>query len=258
VKRMKRLWPSVCAVTLALGGWVWVSAQAQTQITLLATTDLQEAFNKLIPGFEAKSGYKVNAMYVATVQVPMNVAQGQGADVDVMVAPSPEALSSGNLNSKSATTLASFVLAIMVAKGAPHPNVATPAAVKMALLSAKSIVVVDPAARDGSGVAAQAALHKLGLADQISSKIKFMPVRMAIQALADGKADFSVGPWYVSDRNNEMVDRLALPKGAYVPTNIVAYASAKASNAKAATALLAYLKGPEAEAEYKSIGMMPR
>jgi molybdate transport system substrate-binding protein len=254
VKDVKHLLMSICVVTLAL--CTWGSAQAQTEVTLLAPMPMGAPFKTLIAGFEAKTGDKVTAMYVPTLQMKTKVAAGQGADVNIMVPPYDEALSSGNLNAKSGKTLASFVVAIVVAKGAPHPDVSTPAAVKMTLLSAKSFVSIDPAT-GSAGVAAQAALAKLGIADQVKDKVKLVAVGAALKAVTAGDGTFSLGP-YVSDvRMNEMVDGLGLPKGAYTPTNIVGYVSSKASNAKAAKALLDYLTSHEAEAEYKSIGMLP-
>ena len=251
---MKHLLMSICVVTLGLG--FWASAQAQTQVTLLAPMPMQESFNKLIPGFEAKTGFKVMTSYVPTLQVKTKVAAGQGMDVNILVPPYDEALASGNVDPKSATTLASFVLAIVVSKGGTHPDVSTPDAVKAAILSAKNVVSLDPAT-GSAGVAAQAALAKLGIADQTKDKIKLLPVGGALKAVAGGDADLSVGP-YVSDvRTNAMVDGLALPAGAYVPTNIVGYVSSKASDAKASKALLDYLTSPDAEAQYKSIGMQP-
>ncbi len=254
MKRMKHLLLPIFAVVLGLCSWA--GAQAQTQVTLLAPMPLGAPFRALLPGFEAKTGYKVTAMYVPTLQMKDKVAQGQGADVDIMVPPYDEALSSGNLNKKSATTLASFVVAIVLKKGATKPDVSTPAAVKKTLLSANSFVSIDPAT-GSAGVAAQAVLSKLGIADQVKDKIKLMPVGGALKAVTAGDGTFSLGP-YVSDvRANEMVDGLALPAGAYTPTKIVGYVSSKASDAKAAKALLEYLKSADAEAQYKSIGMMP-
>jgi molybdate transport system substrate-binding protein len=254
VRHMRHLVTAICVVTLAL--CALASAQAQTEVTLLAPMPLGAPFKALLPGFEAKTGYKVTAMYIPTLQMKDKVAQGQGADVNIMVPPYDEAMSSGNLDAKSATTLASFVVAIVVGKGAAHPDVSTPDAVKKALLGAKSFVSIDPAT-GSAGVAAQAALGKLGIADQVKDKIKLMPVGGALKAVTAGDGTFSLGP-YVSDvRTNDMVEGLALPTGAYTPTNIVGYVSSKASDAKAAKALLDYLMSPDAEAQYKSLGMMP-
>lgn len=254
MKKMKHLLMSVCAVTLALGAWT--SAQAQSQITLLAPMPMQQSFDKLLSGFEAKTGNKVKATYIPTLQVPTRITGGMGADVNVMAPVSTDALSSGNLDKKSGKTLASFVVAIVVKKGAPAPNVSSPKAVKATLLGAKTLVSPDPAT-GSAGVAAQAVLAKLGIAAQVKDKIKLMAVGMVLRAVIGGNAEMSLGP-YVSDvRANQMVDGYALPKGAYTPTNIVAYASSKASDAKAAKALIDYLRSADAEAQYKSIGMMP-
>src|SRR5579862_6038581 len=111
---MKHLLMSLCAVSLAL--CTWTSAHAQTTITLLAPMPMQMSFDKLIPGFEMKTGNKVMEMYIPTLQVPMKIAQGQQADVNILAPPNSDALSSGNLDKKSTTTLASFVVAIVVKK----------------------------------------------------------------------------------------------------------------------------------------------
>jgi molybdate transport system substrate-binding protein len=254
VKQVKHLLISLCVITLAL--CTGASAQAQTTITLLAPMPMQQSFNKLIPGFEMKTGNKVMATYIPTLQVPMKVAQGMGADVNILAPPSVEALSSGNLNKKSATKLASFVVAIVVKKGAAAPDVSSPKAVKNTLLNAKTLVSVDPAT-GSAGVAAQGVLTKLGIGPQLKDKIKLLPVGMLLRAVIGGDAQMSLGP-YVSDvQANMMVDGYGLPKGAYTPTNIVGYVSSKTSDAKAAKALLDYLKGPDAEGQYKAIGMMP-
>jgi molybdate transport system substrate-binding protein len=254
VKHVKHAVMSICVVTLGL--CAWGNAQAQTEVTLLAPMPMGAPFKALIAGFEAKTGDKVTATYIPTLQMKTKVAAGQGADVNIMVPPYDEALSSGNLDAKSATTLASFVVAIVVAKGATPPDVSTPAAVKTTLLSAKSFVSIDPAT-GSAGVAAQAVLEKLGIADQVKDKVKLVAVGAALKAVTAGDGTFSLGP-YVSDvRANEMVDGFGLPMGAYTPTNIVGYVSSKASDAKAAKALLDYLTSAEAEAEYKSIGMLP-
>jgi molybdate transport system substrate-binding protein len=254
VKKTKYLLTPLCAITLALCGWT--GAHAQTTITLLAPMPMQMSFDKLIPGFEMKTSNKVMDTFIPTLQVPMRVAQGMQADVTIMAPPTNEALASGNLDKKSATTLASFVVAIVVKKGAMAPDVSSPKAVKQTLLNAKSIVAPDPAT-GSAGVAAQAVLTKLGIAGQLKDKIKLMPVAMVLRAVISGQADMSLGP-YVSDvRTNQMVDGYGLPKGAYVPTNIVGYVSSKTSDAKVAKALLEYLKGPDAEGQYLGIGMKP-
>jgi len=124
VGKVKHLLISVGVLALAF--CARTSAQAQTQITLLAPMPMQMSFDKLMPGFESKSGNKVKDTFIPTLQVPMRIAQGMAADVDIMAPPSNDAISSGNLDKRSATTLASFVVAIVVKKGAPAPTFPRP------------------------------------------------------------------------------------------------------------------------------------
>lgn len=71
----------------------------------------------------------------------------------------------------SATPVAGFLTAVAVPKGAPKPDISSPAAVKKAFLAAKSIGYEDPEfSIDGEGPAAT--IDKLGIADQIVGKIK--------------------------------------------------------------------------------------
>ena len=61
MKHTKHLLSSLFVAALVLGGWV--SAQAQTEITLRAPLPMKESFDKLIPQFEMKTGDKVTATY---------------------------------------------------------------------------------------------------------------------------------------------------------------------------------------------------
>src|SRR5665213_2936754 len=137
-----RMWLLLLAA-LALG--VCSSAYAQSEITLLAPGPIKEPLDKLLAAFEAKSGIKVKVTYGGGVPTRKQVASGQGLDVDLLFAPFPEVLKTGNIVPKSATVVARVRLALGVQKGAPKPDISTPAAVKKTLLGAKSIASVDPA-----------------------------------------------------------------------------------------------------------------
>src|SRR5579862_1636967 len=156
---------------LLLGGAL--AAFAQTEIKVDSPLPMKESFEKILPGFEAKSGYKVNVRYGTGVGTKQEAAKGDPYDVFIVLPPFQEAMDSGNVVKDTATTLGSFVLALTVKKGAPKPDISSGAAVKKALMSAKSIVTVDP--NQGSvGVATGEALKKMGLTDQLKGKIKYV------------------------------------------------------------------------------------
>jgi molybdate transport system substrate-binding protein len=240
------------------------TAHAQTEITLLAPGPLgRETMDKLIAAFENKTGDKVKVTYgqgsrdtppYGTRQL---VARGQALDVSIIFAPYPQAVASGNVDPKSATLLARLLLGISVKKGAPKPDISTPSAVKKTLLAARSIVIVDPAQGTLGGEAMEA-LKKLGLVDQVKPKIKTVEGSQEAEAMvAKGEAELFIGP-QASDKLREGVDLVgALPHGAATPVDAVGYVSTKAKDPKAAKALLAYLRSPQAEAAYQAAGMEP-
>ena len=238
-------------------------ARAQTEITLLAPVPLgRETIDKLVANFEAKTGDKVKVTYgqgsrdtppYGTRQL---VARGQEQDVSIIFAPYPQAVNSGNVDPKSATPIARLLLAVTVKKGAPKPDISTPAAAKKTLLAAKSIVIVDPA-QGTLGGEAMDALKKLGIVEEIKPKMKVVegsPV--AEEMVAKGDVELFLGP-QVSDRLREGVELVgAVPRSVATPIDAVGYVSGHEKDPKAAKALLAYLASPEAETAYKAAGML--
>jgi molybdate transport system substrate-binding protein len=236
------------------------TAFGQTEIKVDSPLPMKESFEKILPGFEAKTGYKVNVRYGTGVGTKQEAAKGDPYDVFIILPPFQEAMSSGNVMTNTVTTLGSFVLALTVKKGTPRPDISNAAAVKKALVSAKSIVTVDPT-QGSVGVATGATLQKLGINDQVKGKIKYVPNGGGVgRSVTEGESEIGMGP-YVSDlmgnRNADLVIVGGLPKDASTPTDIVAVAATKAKDPGAAKALLQYLVSPEAEAVYKAQGIVP-
>src|SRR5439155_1584138 len=82
---------------------------------------------QLIPGFEHKTGIKVNATFGSGLGTKQQVARGEAFDIPVIQPPYPEVLASGYVVVKSARTLASVSVGVAVRKGAPKPDISTPA-----------------------------------------------------------------------------------------------------------------------------------
>ena len=95
--------------------------------------------------------------------------KGQPADVSLLIAPFPGAMASGTIIPGSATLVTSILTGLAVPKGRPKPDISTPAAVKKALLSAKTIGYEDPDFTV-AGQGAWEALTKLGVTDQVATK----------------------------------------------------------------------------------------
>jgi molybdate transport system substrate-binding protein len=232
------------------------SAHAQTEVTLLAPNPFRRTLDKVVAGFESKTGYKLKVTLGRGLGTRQQVARGEIFDVSILLPPYPEALASGNIDPQSATTLASLTLALGVKKGAPKPDISTPEALKQTLLAAKTIAFVDPTV-GSDGFATRDALQKLGVIDLIDSKIKISATASATGDLvAKGEADLCI--FYLNEMGTPDLDVVGpLPKQIATPTKVVAFISTRVKDAKAAKALVDYLSSPDAEAIYKKDGLEP-
>jgi molybdate transport system substrate-binding protein len=251
-------WLVILTVAMVVVGFR-VPVHAQTEITLLSPNPIQKTLDKLVAQFEAKTGNKVKVTYGTGVSTRKTVADGGALDVSLLFAPFPEALKTGNVDKKTQTVVARLRLALAVQKGAPKPDISTADAVKKTLLNAKSIVSVDPA-QGSVGGAALAALEKMGISDQLKSKIKWVPGGGQVQdAVAKGEVEIALGP-YLSDMRNPGLDVVgALPPQASTPVDITGWLSTSVTGekAKVAKALLAFLASREAAPAYEEEKIFP-
>src|SRR6266571_6990038 len=92
---MKHLLSSAMFVALVFGNPY--GARAQTEVTLIAPGGIRTSIEKLIPGFESKTGYKVKATFGSGGGTKKQVVQGDAFDVPVVQPPLQEVLASGNV-----------------------------------------------------------------------------------------------------------------------------------------------------------------
>jgi len=243
----------VAALSLAVSP----GTRAQSEITLLSPDPIKATINKLVEDFEAKTGTQVKVTYGTGVSTRKTVASGQALDVSLLFAAFPEALATGNIVPGSATVIARLRLAIAVQKGAPKPDISTPEAVRRALLNAKSILSVDPTQGSVGGIAL-ATLDRLGIAEQVKSKIKWLQTGILVQdSVAKGEAEIALGP-YLSDMRNPGLDVVgALPPEASTPVDITGFLSTTVKDPKAAKSLLDYLSSHEVAAVYEAAKIFP-
>ncbi len=247
---------SAITVVLTVFGFC-CNARAQTEVTLLSPMPIQESMEKLVAGFESKTGIHVKVTYGSGLGTRKQVASGQALDVSILFAPFPDALATGNIIPSSATVLATLRLGIAVRKGEPKPDISTPDAAKKALLNAKSIVAVDPAA-GSAGAVTLATLDKLGITDQVKPKVIWVRGAAAVQkAVAGGQAELALGPYLseMDDPGIEIVGALSPQESA--PVEITGFIASNAKDPKAAKQLLDYLASHEVAPIYAEGRIFP-
>ena len=228
------------------------------EVTLIAPGGIRAAIQDLIPGFEKKTGHTVKATFGSGGGTHDQVVKGDPFDVPVVQPPYDDVIKSGNVVPSSETPLATVAVGLAARTGAPHPDNATPDAVKKLFLSAKSISYPNAASGAAAGVSLDETMQKLGIADQVKAKYKVAQGGAGAMALL-AKGEVEVGMTFISEIITEPGVEVVgpLPRAISTPTALVAFLSSHAKQPDAAKALLAYLSGPEAADVYKKRGMQP-
>src|ERR1700739_2525037 len=101
-------------------------ARAQTEVTLIAPGGIRSAIEQLIPGFEQKSGYKVNATFGSGGGTKQQVVRGEAFDVPIVQPPYPDVCAWANVVKRTATPRRLVGGGVQAKQGAPNPDNPTP------------------------------------------------------------------------------------------------------------------------------------
>ena len=219
---------------------------------------LSAALDELKPVFEQQSHIKLAIAYTLIADVRKRVLAGETADVIIISQPAMDDLEkAGKLMPGSRTSVASTAVSLAARAGAPKPDIGTVDAFKKTLLDAKSIAYSDPAKGGASGVYFAKVIERLGIADQLKSKL--IPVGGAQSAVlvAKGEAELGVGQAseIVPVQGAELVG--PLPSEFASTTVFVGAIGAGSKSAEAAKSLFHFLASPEAKAVLKQKGFEP-
>ena len=254
-----KYWLSAIAITSLLLSAAAVHAQQQElSVSIVGRGD--DGFKELISRFEMKTGMKVNLKFPNYIESRDLIVKGEPFDVGIVEFPHDEAvIASGNVVPGSATLVATGWMAVAVKKGAPKPDISTPAAVKRTLLNAKSIAYPDPDNGTGaSGVNVVMMLRRLGIEDAVKAKTKLTQGGGRAMAMAaSGEAEIGM-TYYIGMYGNDKIDIVGtLPAEVCPPMPLIGFISSKSTHAAAAKELLAFLSSPEAAPTYRKYLLQP-
>ncbi|SRR6266508_1121018 len=161
-------------------------AQA-TEIKVLASNALKEAYLELVPGFEKASEHKVVTTWSGTNDILKRMAAGETYDLVIMAGPAiDDLIKQGKIVPGSRVDLAKSGVGVAVRAGAPKPDISSGDALKRALLAAKSIAYSS----GPSGVYIAGLFQRLGIADELKPKIKqTQPGNPVGEVIARGEAE---------------------------------------------------------------------
>lgn len=256
MKMRSRVVSKVTALFILLG----LATVAQSaEVKVLCANGMQSVIEALGPRFERASSHKL-AMTFATGGATLKRAR-DGETVDIVIAPRQtiDALvKEGKAAADTVTALAKTGISVAIRKGAASLDIASPGALKRALLAAKSITYLNPADGGASGIHFAKVLDRLGIADEVKSKTVFAPKANAVGALvASGAAEIGVIQYQLlfSIPGIEIIG--PLPGDLQDTTVFSGAIMSEVIDRDASQALMNFLRSPEAAAVIKANGMEP-
>jgi len=248
-----RKW-STAAVAGALGILVLCGPAAAAEITVLAGMGVVSGVRDLAPVFEKMTGNKVIVNFETAPDMNQKINSGAPADVAALQPDQVDAfIMKGKIVAGTHTNFSQAGVGVAVKAGAPKPDIGTPEAFKAAMLNAKSIGY----SRGGSGLIAAKTMEKLGIADQLKDKTKFIDGTPVAAAVANGDVEIGLqqinviipvaGADYVGPLPGDLQETVRFAAGVL----------AVSKEQEVAKAFLAFMASPEAAPLLRKSGMEP-
>lgn len=232
-------------------------AFAQTELKIFSGGAMSEPVREVGAAYARTSKNKVVYVVDTTGALQKKLAAGEKADVIVVTSAAIDALEKSNLVVKGTKVdLARGLIGVGVKAGAASPDLSTTDTFKAALLKAKSVSYVNPASGGTSGTYFEGLLGRMGIADQMKSKVVYRNQGSEVaDAVAKGEAE--IGITFTSELAPNKGVKVAgtLPAAIQSPTTYAAALVAGGSHEAAARAYLKSLAGAEGTAAVKKAGL---
>lgn len=226
-------------------------------IKVLSARAPQMALQQLFADFARASGHGVTPTYNTVGAITDRFKAGEAADLLIL---SPQALAAlgDALVPGTTTAIARAGLAVAVRRGAPAPDLSTPAAFTSALLAARRVSYSDPTAGGSAAAYFAKLLERLGIAAAVNAKATLgRNGHHVAELVADGTAELGIS--FLSELVAIKGVAIAGPLPAELQ-NYTVYAGAvprAADPGAEAKALLASLTRPDADSVWRAAGLEP-
>lgn len=228
------------------------------EINVLSAGAVQEAEKAIAEDFRHATGNKVNFTVGTVGQIQEKLKSGAPADVIVVSAAALEQLEkSGDVRARSGAALGRIGIGVGVKEGAPAPDISTPEKFKEAILKAKSVTYMDPAAGASSGIATAKIMRDLGIAEDVAKKTRLTQSGYSADRVASGEVELAIQN--VSEIVPVKGVKLAgmLPEPLQVYTAYGAGVATKSIAPKEATDFIRFLTRAETSMRWKEAGIEP-
>ena len=162
-------------------------------IKVLTSGAFKQVVLAFVPAFEAETGNKVEVADGTAGALQKRVDGGEAFDVVVIT---PAALAryaeTGKVVPSSVATLAKVGAGVGVKAGSLLPEIRTVEQFKQAVLNARAVAYIDPAAGGSSGIYLQGLFDRLGIGSQVAAKAVLVQGGYSAAKLVTGEADLAI------------------------------------------------------------------
>jgi molybdate transport system substrate-binding protein len=225
-----------------------------TVLGLLMSLAFKPTIEELAPAFERETRCEIRARSIPTVQMVSRVKAGEEADVVLYNAAAVDDLiAAGSLDGTSRVDVATCGVGVAVQAGARRPDLTSADGLRRALVAAKSIVY----STGPSGVYIAALVRRMGIADEVASKMRQIQGEPVGAVLARGEGE--IGFQQVCELLPiDGIDYVGpLPQDVQEITLFVGAVHARSQATVQARELLAFLTTPHAAAVMRAKGLDP-
>jgi molybdate transport system substrate-binding protein len=224
-------------------------------VRILSTLALKGAVHRLADQYEASTATRIDADFAPTLALLGRLRGGENADVVILTREGLDALSDeGRVVKQTKVDLARSYVGIAVRQGFARPDIATEAALRAALLGARSVAYSRLGA---SGIFFAQLIERMGIAAEINAKATIAPSGFTAERLVTGEADLAVQQ--ISELKQvagiEVVG--AIPLELQSPTVFSAGRMAASNKIDQSDRLLRYLASPEVAPVLRDSGLEP-
>lgn len=226
---------------------------AATPLKLVSSMATRELLAELVTQYTQATGQAVQAQAGGGVDVARRVQAGEAVDVVVLAANAIDQLAAeGKVVAGSRIDLVRSGIALAVRAGAPRPDISSEAAVRDAVLAARTLSY----STGPSGVYLQKLFERWGIAATIAPRIVQAPPGVPVGSLV-AKGEVALGFQQLSELMNlEGITVLGALPDAIQSVTVFSAGIATASQQPAqARALVDFLAAPEAAAVKQRFGM---
>jgi molybdate transport system substrate-binding protein len=242
------------ALATAVATFLACAAQA-AEIKILSGNGGKAAVAELSSRFERETGAKITMDVAVNPQVRKRILDGEAFDVAVLNPPVlDELIKAGKVDPATRSVIGRIGVGVGIKQGAPRPDLSTAEGFKKALLSAKKVAYPEEGA---SGIYFANLVKRLGIEDEMKSRLMPMPGEYNVEVVATGEAEMVV---VVASRmwGVKGVDMAGLlPNELQTWIGFAAGVSTAAKDPDAARKLVKFLVAPSSEPFLRQMGMQP-